>query len=267
MKRMIRTYAVAAGAAAALSMATSAHAAVDITGPKLTVPAASSYLVGHQMADMSGEDGFLDNGTLREYQWTATDDSDICGYSVDTLSQHDPDEVGGWSKGELRTTNATTDHFVYNTSNYYKAGHLEAVRINAYDCAGNVTSVVRSSLGINLEQDYGPTIPSGWKRTTWVGAIGDSMLNTSTYKTSLSTVVTGDGKHVALVMAKGPARGKASLYFDGSYVKTIDTYAATNINRVVMWDKELNGTSSHTIKIVNQATSGRPRIDIDAYVS
>ena len=94
------------------------------------------------------------------------------------------------------------------------------------------------------------------------------MLRTSTYKASLTTVVNANGypKHVALVMAKGPARGKASIYLDGKYIKTIDTYAASNTNRVVMWDTEVAGTGNHTIKVVNQATSGRPRIDVDAYV-
>ena len=33
-----------------------------------------------------------------------------------------------------------------------------------------------------------------------------------------------------------------------------------------MWDKELTGTGNHTVKVVNLATSGRPRIDIDAYL-
>ena len=73
--------------------------------------------------------------------------------------------------------------------------------------------------------------------------------------------------HVALVMAKGPARGKAAIYFDGGYVTTVDTYASVNTNRVVMWDKGLTGTANHTIKVVNLATSGRPRIDVDAYIN
>ena len=111
-------------------------------------------------------------------------------------------------------------------------------------------------------------MPSGWQRTSCTCAIGDSMLRTSTANKSLSTVVNGNGQnsHVALVMAKGPARGKAAIYFDGTLATTVDTYAKANVNRVVMWDKALTGSANHTIKVVNLATSGHPRIDIDAYL-
>jgi hypothetical protein len=92
------------------------------------------------------------------------------------------------------------------------------------------------------------------------------MARTSTRKAALSTVVNAGGQtqHVALIMAKGPARGKASVYVDGVYRATVDTYAAGNVNRVVVWEAEFAGTANHTVKVVNQATAGRPRIDVDA---
>jgi hypothetical protein len=68
------------------------------------------------------------------------------------------------------------------------------------------------------------------------------------------------------IEAKGPARGKAKIYDDGVYVKTIDAYASANTNRVLRWDKRISGSSNHTIKVVNLATPGRPRIDVDGYV-
>jgi hypothetical protein len=112
-------------------------------------------------------------------------------------------------------------------------------------------------------------VPAQWARTTCVCAIGDTMLRTSRMNASLSTVVNGHGRkeHVALVMAKGPKRGKAAIYFDGTLATTVDTYATANKNRVVMWDRELTGTGNHTVKVVNLATSGHPRIDIDAYLN
>jgi len=273
MKRTTRTLTAAICMTAALATTTltgasTAQAAVDTTGPVLVVQSQGSYVVGQQAADSDDEGGypnFLDP-TLKEWQWTASDESDICGYSVDTLDIDHPDEGHEWNLGRVDATNATTGHVTFDIDNYFIEGHLDKFRVNAYDCAGNVTSVTRDPGGVSVVQDYGPTIPDGWRRTTWVGAIGDSMLKTSVGKVSLSKVVHGNGAHVALIMAKGPARGKAAIYFDGHYVKTIDTYAPANINRIVMWDKELQGTSNHTIKIVNLATPGRPRIDIDAYL-
>ena len=61
----------------------------------------------------------------------------------------------------------------------------------------------------------------------------------------------GTNKHVALVMAKGPGRGKAAICFDGAYITTVDTYASTSTStsRILMWDKRLVGTWNHAIKV------------------
>ena len=129
--------------------------------------------------------------------------------------------------------------------------------------------MIRPTDYIGIERDYGPSVPAGWARTACICAIGDSMLRTSTRNVALSTVVNGQGRnqHVALVMAKGPSRGKAAVYFDGKFATTVDTSAKSNTGRVVVWDKQLAGITNHTIRVVNLATSGRPRIDIDAYIN
>jgi hypothetical protein len=269
MKRIFRSLVVAVGVAASLSITTNAQAAGDTSGPSLSLPAVSSFMVGRQVSDPVDADGngglyFFNPGTERQFTWTAADPSGICRYTVD-----EDHGVQGWTDGaQTYSTHATTGQYTYFTDEYENSDDLYTIRVNAYDCLGNVKSVERSVSTIHLEKDYGPTVPSGWARTSCTCAIGDSMLRTSTYKASLRTVVNaaGTNKHVALIMAKGPARGKASIYFDVVYVKTIDTYASANTNRVVMWDKALTGSSNHTIKVVNLATAGRPRIDIDGYV-
>jgi hypothetical protein len=229
-----------------------AHAAADTQGPTLTAPAVSSYVIGQS------------TGAYRQITWTAKDPSGICRYTIDGFYN-----VEGWTYGiESYSTHATTGKFTYFSDDYENSDDLGEIRINAYDCAGNVTSIIRGTSYVKIERDYGPTVPSGWQRTSCVCAIGDSMLRTSTAKTALSTVVNGNGQnsHIALVMAKGPGRGKAAVYFDGALATTVDTYAKANINRVIMWDKALTGSANHTVKVVNLATPGRPRIDIDAYL-
>jgi hypothetical protein len=76
--------------------------------------------------------------------------------------------------------------------------------------------------------------------------------------------VTAAGEHRDLMMATGPARGRADIYLDGVRRATIDTYAPTNGNRVYVWDSGSLSKGSHVIKVVNRATPGRPRIDINA---
>ena len=272
LRRVIAPIGVLAVLLSALAATSSAQAAADTTGPTLTVDAVSSYAVGQETGDSSfyepWGDFFPDPAAHRTYKWTARDDSGICRYTVD--EEHG---VEGWNEegGEINvtTTHSSSGQYTFTVDGYYNSDDLSQIRINAYDCAGNVTSVLRPGDWVAIERDYGPTIPAGWGRTSCTCAIADSMLRTSTRNASLSTVVNAGGTnlHVALVMAKGPARGKAAIYYDGRYVTTVDTYASVNTNRVVMWGKSLNGTRNHTIKVVNLATSGRPRIDIDAYIS
>jgi hypothetical protein len=265
----VRALTALVGLAAALSLVPTPAQAADTSPPTLTVPPMSSFVVGQQVADPvldpDGSSGlfFYNGGAKRQYRWTASDTSGICRYSVDELY------IEGWTEGAVDyATHATTGRYTFTADGMDRSGDLFAIRVNAYDCAGNKRSVERPTALVEMEQDYGPTLRAGWGRTSCVCAMGDSMLRTSVAKASLSTVVNGGGrnKHVALVMAKGPARGKASLYFDNVYVKTVDTYASVNTNRVVMWDKALTGSANHTIKVVNLATAGRPRIDIDGYV-
>jgi alpha-tubulin suppressor-like RCC1 family protein len=75
----------------------------------------------------------------------------------------------------------------------------------------------------------------------------------------------GGGYGVGLVMAEGPGRGKAAVFVDNVKVATVDTRSPTAVNRTVVWRQAL-ATGSHTIKVVNLATPGRQRIDVDAFV-
>ncbi len=265
----VLTAAVAIAALASITgfSAVGAHAATDRTGPSLSVPARSSYVIGQVTDDPLFVDGslwFADRGAYRQFTWKAADPSRICGYTVDEWHN-----VDGWYlEVERYFTHATTGTFTYKNDDYENSDDIGAVRVNAYDCVGNLTSVTRPTDYIKIERDYGPVVPAKWARTSCTCAIGDSMLRTSTKYASLSTVVNGQGRkdHVALVMAKGPGRGKAAIYFDGKLATTVDTHAKANKNRVVVWDRELVGTGNHTVKVVNLATSGHPRIDIDAYL-
>lgn len=71
---------------------------------------------------------------------------------------------------------------------------------------------------------------------------------------------------MGLVMHKGPGRGRFQVYVDDVLKSTIDTYAPTNAPRMVVWQA---GLTSHAqkVRLVNLATAGRPRIDLDAVLT
>ncbi len=74
----------------------------------------------------------------------------------------------------------------------------------------------------------------------------------------------GNGSHLGLMMTRGPGHGKAMLYLDGKLVTTIDTQAAITQYRMYVWDFGPLAPGTHTVRIVNAGTAGRPRIDLNA---
>ena len=70
---------------------------------------------------------------------------------------------------------------------------------------------------------------------------------------------------LGLVMAKGPDRGSLLIRLDGIRMATVSTHSDTKINRTVVWRTAVS-PGTHTLRLINQATPGHPRIDVDAFV-
>ena len=71
------------------------------------------------------------------------------------------------------------------------------------------------------------------------------------------------GSRVALVMEMAANRGSADVYVDGIKKATINTYSATTKHKMVVWESLVSTGMFHTIKVVNDATAGHARIDVD----
>ena len=80
--------------------------------------------------------------------------------------------------------------------------------------------------------------------TAFTTKSGDRATFTRTYE---------QGDQVALVMAEGPGRGVASIRIDGKWFMNVDTFAATNTNRVVVFAMGMSA-GDHTVAIVNHGT-------------
>ncbi len=75
-----------------------------------------------------------------------------------------------------------------------------------------------------------------------------------------------NGSSAALVVARGPTRGSANIYVDGSYRATISLHALTTSYRHVAWAIAWPVPGPHTVMVVVKGTSGHPRVDLDAVV-
>lgn len=260
-----------------VAMPASAYGAVkrDTTPPELKLPPKASFVLGSTIGPMVPDPDtggpVATNGIEMRARWSASDPSGICGYSRRKVyAGLPPDPWTPWSQQRSVTT-ATTDYDDQQGGGSLK---FEGYDVRAKDCAGNIARGFVAFLPIVYQENgasygYG-TLPHSYtgswrtsKCTCWSG--GATKYTTARgASASFRFYDPRAGHPIALVMEKAPNRGQAQILIDGFARTTIDTYAATPEHRSVVWVGYVKGGSAHTLTIVNLATAGRPRIDVDA---
>ncbi len=107
---------------------------------------------------------------------------------------------------------------------------------------------------------------------TWSTQNGSSFYDGSTrYAGRLATATHSfTGKQVAWVASRGPNRGQAKVFIDGTLVETVDLYSATTKHRRVVFLQKWSTIGAHTIKIkviAPSSESSSSRVDLDAFVT
>jgi hypothetical protein len=262
-------------AAVGLTLATSvpsAQAALDQTPPALSVPVRPSFVVGNVVEDYAIDTYWYASNISQLIKWSATDNVGVCSY--DLYSVFSGDEPGALLVGSPQT------QYTFPAGDYvddFGGGsfHVDGFLVTARDCTGNATTKAMTDVTLVVIQENGISATAyGWPQTitytgTWTQANCSCFLADHTMRTSATGAraifsrTYAQGDQVGLVMAMGPGRGRASIRVDGKWLMNVDTFASVNTNRVVVF--QLGMTAGvHTVAIVNQATPGRPRIDLDA---
>jgi hypothetical protein len=260
---------------AGLMLATSVpmvRAALDQTPPTLTVPVRPSFVVGNVVDDYSLSGYWFANNIAQLSRWSATDNVGVSSYDFWFV-------LAGGPPGTLLDHSQETQ-YTFMAGDYEDdfgggSGHVEGFLVTARDTTGNATTKAMTDSTLIVIQENGSSATTyewpqsisytgPWTQTNCECFLAEHTLRTSTSgarATFTRTYVQGD--QVALVMAMGPGRGKASIRLDGNWLMNIETFASVNTNRVVVFQRGMTA-GVHTIAIVNQATPGRPRIDLDA---
>jgi hypothetical protein len=255
-----------------------AHAAFDQSPPALDVEAKPSFVVGNVLAPPSDDPELFPftYGIGQLLTWTATDDVAVCWYDLDLVP------AGGPPEPILEFSQETQYLFPFG-SDYdgsFGGGSLitRGFLVTARDCEYNATTRAVPDRPRVTQEDNASGLfeTSPWGQILYTGdwRIGSCacFLQGHTARTTTRgadaefTRTYEEGDHVALVMAKGPARGRAVIRIDGVFVDRIDTYADQNTNRVVVFE-QMMAAGVHTVSITNLATPGRPRIDLDAVLT
>lgn len=188
--------------------------------------------------------------------WSATDASGIAGYAL----QHQVDG-GAWSSVSLTGPLATS------AVESLSFGHTQRDQVQATDGVGNASAwTAGPRITPQLTQQWSTAVryTSGWRTVSATYASGGS-LKYATSKGVYATY-TFSGSAISWITYRGPNRGKAAVYIDGSYKGTIDLYATKYLARQVAYAYNWTANGTHTIRIVCLGTAGRPRVDIDAFV-
>jgi hypothetical protein len=115
-----------------------------------------------------------------------------------------------------------------------------------------------------LEQTSPKISYSGtWHTNTGSAYSGGSIRYASVAGRSASYTFTG--RAVAWVAARGPTRGSAKVYIDGTLATKISLYNSKHNYRFVAFQRSWASSGRHTIKIVVSGTSGHPRVDLDVF--
>ncbi len=89
----------------------------------------------------------------------------------------------------------------------------------------------------------------------------------STVTLNDSATVTFTGRSFALVGIKCPACGAIQVYVDGAKAGQVTEYGSTTQYRRIIYTKNWSSASTHTVKIVNLATSGHAKMLLDGFAT
>ena len=189
--------------------------------------------------------------------WTAASDTagTIARYEVRWL-------VDGTHASPMTLSAATRQ-----TSRRMKPGHAYALHLRASDVAGNWSPWVESeAFAPVLSQDTSSTLAQTGPWTRYYGSWMSG--GTSLYSRTQSSAITRSftGRAIALVGSKSPGRGKAKVYIDGVLAATVDFRRSSAAHRQVVFTRSWATAQPRTLEVVVLGTSGRPRVDVDAFV-
>ena len=145
-------------------------------------------------------------------------------------------------------------------------GVVTQFAIAGRDGAGNVgpqaeSPAVKATL---LQEGTSLARYTGTWSTTRSSTASNGTMRTST-RAGASVEFKRDARAIGVVGRQGPTSGKARVYVDGVFIQTIDLYRSTSRSKVVLFSRSWSTPGVHSVKLIVSGTSGRPRVDVDAF--
>jgi hypothetical protein len=230
----------------------------DTVKPTLLTPVFATPVLGSQVGT-----GYFDEerdelivSAQLVASWDAEDASGICGIRRGYGNSTEGFPMSGWYADRVvaRTISA----------NYRTQYSPDGYRVQARDCAGNKRAAF-ISFNADLEQETVGSYIGNWGVSRCACWSGGTTKQTSQAGARVDfTVGRGLAANIGVVMETAPDRGKVQILVNGELRAVADTYSAVKVHRAVVWVGAMR--EGATLSIVNLATPGRARIDVDALV-
>jgi uncharacterized delta-60 repeat protein len=190
--------------------------------------------------------------------WSATDaQGDVTRYELQRST-----DGGAYAKVALATpTTATLSQSLSPNHNY-------RYRVRATDDNGNTSFFEygpRFTVDAHQETSTSMAYTGLWRQQLLGGSYGGQVKFATAAGSTAKLTFTGQS--VAWVAPKGSTRGKADVLLDGRKVATVDLSSSRTLpRRVVYAANGLSPSVTHTLQVKVLGTTGRPRVDVDAFV-
>lgn len=130
-------------------------------------------------------------------------------------------------------------------------------------CGGSPSSP--TTFRLNGFQESSGSYAGAWTSTSFVGAWAGTARYSSASGASATFTCTCEA--VTWVTDEDSSHGSAKVYVDGALRKTVNTQSSAKKNRVVVFKYGWTTDGFHTMKIVNLATAGHPRVTVDGFLT
>ena len=138
-------------------------------------------------------------------------------------------------------------------------------RVTAHSAYGDSATLAGATRSARLVQQSATTVKYAgtWTAASSTAFSGGSLKWSKTARSSAT--FTFPGSQLALVVDRAALRGKVTISVDGAKAVLVDL-KGTTAHRYIAW-RWSGASKTHTVKVTVLATAGRPRIDLDAFVT
>jgi hypothetical protein len=133
----------------------------------------------------------------------------------------------------------------------------------AVDCGLGGSST--TSVALTGYQEGAASYTGTWRSTGFAGAWGGAARYTGAAAAS-ATFRCSSCRALAWVTDEDSIHGSVRVYVDGALKATINTQSSAPLNRVLAYRVEWTTTGAHSLRLVNAATSGHPRMSVDGFL-